>query len=188
MEKWQAAQFYQQIEHLLKTEKLNKQEKKILADALVLMKRQEPVNQIAGQLYQRLNWQKSLGERGEEPKMNAKVAELLEKVKPYEKFARVVPGVEGARSTWGMMWQGESLGEDEGVFPAFPGVAYKFDPSEKEKSLATATAKVGDEEIMADAGTLGHSAKFWAGIFLAVLVGLIALAIVLNWIMGASSQ
>ena len=184
MEQWQIDKFYQQITLLLKTkhDELSEQERKVLADALLLIKREEPIVEILAELYQRLGYIKDASKSGIEPALIPELEQLYQSLAKYNDPNKMIlaPGLEGVRVLWPWVTNDYQLKKDEqALFTGFVGTALDFDPSEYTKSISTAFAKVDDPEVMEDAKTLGHALKFWALIFFGLIAALFFLWVLL---------
>lgn len=148
--------FFLQIYEILREDeqnkKLSKQEKAVLADALILNERKEPVLQILGQLYMRLEfWNRPAGDEILKGGMKAPVRTLYEELKADKNITssqKFIPGVEAYRPiTWNDALYGNKMTEDDG----FIGGGYvTFDSDEKYKSMEERIA-VLDNEIVRNA-------------------------------------
>ena len=148
--------YFLQIYEILREDEQNKElsskEKNVLADALVLNERKEPVLQILGQLYMRLEfWNRPADDEILKGGMKAPVKALYEEFKVDKNITSsqtFIPGVESYRPiTWNDALHGNQMTEDEG----FIGGAYAtFDPNEKYKSIEERVA-VPDNEIVRNA-------------------------------------
>lgn len=148
--------FFLQIYEILREDeqnkKLSKQEKAVLADALVLNERKEPVLQILGQLYMRLEfWNRPADDEILKGGMKAPVRTLYEELKADKNITssqKFIPEVEAYRPiTWNDALYGNKMTEDDG----FIGGGYvTFDSNEKYKSMEERIA-VYDNEIVRNA-------------------------------------
>ena len=148
--------FFLQIYEILREDeqnkKLSKQEKAVLADALILNERKEPVLKILGQLYMRLEfWNRPADDEILKGGMKASVRTLYEALKADENITssqKFIPGVEVYRPiTWNDALYGNKMTEDDG----FIGGGYvTFDSDEKYKSMEERIA-VPDNEIVRNA-------------------------------------
>lgn len=148
--------FFLQIHEILREDeqnkKLSKQEKTVLADALILNERKEPVLQILGQLYMRLEfWNRPADDEILKGGMKAPVRTLYEALKADKNITssqKFIPGVEAYRPiTWNDALYGNKMTEDDG----FIGGGYvTFDSNEKYKSMEERIA-VSDNEIVRNA-------------------------------------
>lgn len=148
--------FFLQIYEILcedeQNKKLSKQEKAILADALILNERKEPVLKILGQLYMRLEfWNRPADDEILKGGMKAPVRTLYEALKADKNITssqKFIPGVEAYRPiTWNDALYGNKMTEDDG----FIGGGYvTFDSNEKYKSMEERIA-VPDNEIVRNA-------------------------------------
>ncbi|MCT0448859.1 hypothetical protein [Lactococcus lactis] len=148
--------YFLQIYEILREDEQNKKlsikEKNILADALVLNERKEPVLQILGQLYMRLEfWNRPADDEILKGGMKAPVRTLYEELKADKNITssqKFIPGVEAYRPiTWNDALYGNKMTEDDG----FIGGGYvTFDSNEKYKSMEERIA-VPDNEIVRNA-------------------------------------
>ncbi|MCQ4971586.1 hypothetical protein [Lactococcus lactis] len=148
--------YFLQIYEILREDEQNKElsikEKNVLADALVLNERKEPVLQILGQLYMRLEfWNRPADDEILKGGMKAPVRTLYEELKADKNITssqKFIPGVEAYRPiTWNDALYGNKMTEDDG----FIGGGYvTFDPNEKYKSMEERIA-VPDNEIVRNA-------------------------------------
>lgn len=148
--------YFLQIYEILREDEQNKKlsikEKNVLADALVLNERKEPVLQILGQLYMRLEfWNRPADDEILKGGMKAPVRTLYEELKADKNITssqKFIPGVEAYRPiTWNDALYGNKMTEDEG----FIGGGYvTFDSNEKYKSMEERIA-VPDNEIVRNA-------------------------------------
>lgn len=148
--------YFLQIYEILREDEQNKKlsikEKNVLADALVLNERKEPVLQILGQLYMRLEfWNRPADDEILKGGMKAPVRTLYEELKADKNITssqKFIPGVEAYRPiTWNDALYGNKMTEDDG----FIGGGYvTFDPNEKYKSMEERIA-VPDNEIVRNA-------------------------------------
>ncbi|QSE76359.1 hypothetical protein JW886_07820 [Lactococcus taiwanensis] len=148
--------FFLQIYEILREDeqnkKLSKQEKAVLADALILNERKEPVLKILGQLYMRLEfWNRPADDEILKGGMKAPVRTLYEALKADKNITssqKFIPGVEAYRPiTWNDALYGNKMTEDDG----FIGGGYvTFDSNEKYKSMEERIA-VSDNEIVRNA-------------------------------------
>lgn len=148
--------YFLQIYEILREDEQNKKlsikEKNVLADALVLNERKEPVLQILGQLYMRLEfWNRPTDDEILKGGMKAPVRTLYEELKADKNITssqKFIPGVEAYRPiTWNDALYGNKMTEDDG----FIGGGYvTFDSNEKYKSMEERIA-VPDNEIVRNA-------------------------------------
>ncbi|MGV9052162.1 hypothetical protein [Lactococcus lactis] len=148
--------YFLQIYEILREDEQNKKlsikEKNVLADALVLNERKEPVLQILGQLYMRLEfWNRPADDEILKGGMKAPVRTLYEELKVDKNITssqKFIPGVEAYRPiTWNDALYGNKMTEDDG----FIGGGYvTFDSNEKYKSMEERIA-VPDNEIVRNA-------------------------------------
>lgn len=148
--------YFLQIYEILREDEQNKKlsikEKNVLADALVLNERKEPVLQILGQLYMRLEfWNRPADDEILKGGMKAPVRTLYEALKADKNITssqKFIPGVEAYRPiTWNDALYGNKMREDDG----FIGGGYvTFDSDEKYKSMEERIA-VPDNEIVRNA-------------------------------------
>ncbi|CAJ1224507.1 hypothetical protein E34_1737 [Lactococcus lactis subsp. lactis] len=148
--------YFLQIYEILREDEQNKKlsikEKNVLADALVLNERKEPVLQILGQLYMRLEfWNRPADDEILKGGMKAPVRTLYEELnadKNITSSQKFIPGVEAYRPiTWNDALYGNKMTEDDG----FIGGGYvTFDSNEKYKSMEERIA-VPDNEIVRNA-------------------------------------
>lgn len=148
--------YFLQIYEILREDEQNKKlsikEKNVLADALVLNERKEPVLQILGQLYMRLEfWNRPADDEILKGGMKAPVRTLYEELKADKNVTssqKFIPGVEAYRpTTWNDALYGNKMTEDDG----FIGGGYvTFDSNEKYKSMEERIA-VPDNEIVRNA-------------------------------------
>ncbi|WDA69575.1 hypothetical protein [Lactococcus lactis] len=148
--------YFLQIYEILREDEQNKKlsikEKNVLADALVLNERKEPVLQILGQLYMRLEfWNRPADDEILKGGMKAPVRTLYEELKADKNITssqKFIPGVEASRPiTWNDALYGNKMTEDDG----FIGGGYvTFDSNEKYKSMEERIA-VPDNEIVRNA-------------------------------------
>ncbi|MCT1186148.1 hypothetical protein EFL96_07180 [Lactococcus lactis] len=148
--------YFLQIYEILREDEQNKElsikEKNVLADALVLNERKEPVLQILGQLYMRLEfWNRPADDEILKGGMKAPVRTLYEELKADKNITssqKFIPGVEAYRLiTWNDALYGNKMTEDDG----FIGGGYvTFDSNEKYKSMEERIA-VPDNEIVRNA-------------------------------------
>lgn len=148
--------YFLQIYEILREDEQNKKlsikEKNVLADALVLNERKEPVLQILGQLYMRLEfWNRPADDEILKGGMKAPVRTLYEELKADKNITssqKFIPGVEAYRPiTWNDALYGNKMTEDNG----FIGGGYvTFDSNEKYKSMEERIA-VPDNEIVRNA-------------------------------------
>lgn len=148
--------YFLQIYEILREDEQNKKlsikEKNVLADALVLNERKEPVLQILGQLYMRLEfWNRPADDEILKGGMKAPVRTLYEELKADKNITssqKFIPGVEAYRPiTWNDALYGNKMTEDDG----FIGGGYvTFDSNEKYKSMEERIA-VPDNEIVRNA-------------------------------------
>lgn len=148
--------YFLQIYEILREDEQNKKlsikEKNVLADALVLNERKEPVLQILGQLYMRLEfWNRPADDEILKGGMKAPVRTLYEELKADKNITssqKFIPGVEVYRPiTWNDALYGNKMTEDDG----FIGGGYvTFDSNEKYKSMEERIA-VPDNEIVRNA-------------------------------------
>ena len=148
--------YFLQIYEILREDEQNKKlsikEKNVLADALVLNERKEPVLQILGQLYMRLEfWNRPADDEILKGGMKAPVRTLYEELKADKNVTssqKFIPGVEAYRPiTWNDALYGNKMTEDDG----FIGGGYvTFDSNEKYKSMEERIA-VPDNEIVRNA-------------------------------------
>ena len=148
--------YFLQIYEILREDEQNKKlsikEKNVLADALVLNERKEPVLQILGQLYMRLEfWNRPADDEILKGGMKAPVRTLYEELKADKNITssqKFIPGVEAYRPiTWNDALYGNKMTEDDG----FIGGGYvTFDSNEKYKSMEERLA-VTDNEIVRNA-------------------------------------
>ncbi|AWN66234.1 hypothetical protein LL14B4_08685 [Lactococcus lactis subsp. lactis] len=148
--------YFLQIYEILREDEQNKKlsikEKNVLADALVLNERKEPVLQILGQLYMRLEfWNRPAEDEILKGGMKAPVRTLYEELKADKNITssqKFIPGVEAYRPiTWNDALYGNKMTEDDG----FIGGGYvTFDSNEKYKSMEERIA-VPDNEIVRNA-------------------------------------
>ncbi|MCT0054987.1 hypothetical protein EFK39_00470 [Lactococcus lactis subsp. lactis] len=148
--------YFLQIYEILREDEQNKKlsikEKNVLADALVLNERKEPVLQILGQLYMRLEfWNQPADDEILKGGMKAPVRTLYEELKADKNITssqKFIPGVEAYRPiTWNDALYGNKMTEDDG----FIGGGYvTFDSNEKYKSMEERIA-VPDNEIVRNA-------------------------------------
>ena len=148
--------YFLQIYEILREDEQNKKlsikEKNVLADALVLNERKEPVLQILGQLYMRLEfWNRPADDEILKGGMKAPVRTLYEELKADKNITssqKFIPGVEAYRPiTWNDALYGNKMTEDDG----FIGGGYvTFNSNEKYKSMEERIA-VPDNEIVRNA-------------------------------------
>ena len=148
--------YFLQIYEILREDEQNKKlsikEKNVLADALVLNERKEPVLQILGQLYMRLEfWNRPADDEILKGGMKAPVRTLYEELKADKNITssqKFIPGVEAYRPiTWNDALYGNKMTEDDG----FIGGGYvTFNSDEKYKSMEERIA-VPDNEIVRNA-------------------------------------
>ena len=148
--------YFLQIYEILREDEQNKKlsikEKNVLADALVLNERKEPVLQILGQLYMRLEfWNRPADDEILKGGMKTPVRTLYEELKVDKNITssqKFIPGVEAYRPiTWNDALYGNKMTEDDG----FIGGGYvTFDSNEKYKSMEERIA-VPDNEIVRNA-------------------------------------
>ena len=148
--------YFLQIYEILREDEQNKKlsikEKNVLADALVLNERKEPVLQILGQLYMRLEfWNRPADDEILKGGMKAPVRTLYEELKADKNITssqKFIPGVEAYRPiTWNDALYGNKMTEDDD----FIGGGYvTFDSNEKYKSMEERIA-VPDNEIVRNA-------------------------------------
>ncbi|GFO79550.1 hypothetical protein KB529_08400 [Lactococcus lactis subsp. lactis] len=148
--------YFLQIYEILREDEQNKKlsikEKNVLADALVLNERKEPVLQILGQLYMRLEfWNRPADDEILKGGMKAPVRTLYEELKADKNITssqKFITGVEAYRPiTWNDALYGNKMTEDDG----FIGGGYvTFDSNEKYKSMEERIA-VPDNEIVRNA-------------------------------------
>lgn len=148
--------YFLQIYEILREDEQNKKlsikEKNVLADALVLNERKEPVLQILGQLYMRLEfWNRPADDEILKGGMKAPVRTLYEELKADKNITssqKFIPGVEAYRPiTWNDALYGNKMTEDDG----FIGGGYvTFESNEKYKSMEERIA-VPDNEIVRNA-------------------------------------
>ena len=148
--------YFLQIYEILREDEQNKKlsikEKNVLADALVLNERKDPVLQILGQLYMRLEfWNRPADDEILKGGMKAPVRTLYEELKADKNITssqKFIPGVEAYRPiTWNDALYGNKMTEDDG----FIGGGYvTFDSNEKYKSMEERIA-VPDNEIVRNA-------------------------------------
>lgn len=148
--------YFLQIYEILREDEQNKKlsikEKNVLADALVLNERKEPVLQILGQLYMRLEfWNRPADDEILKGGMKAPVRTLYEELKADKNITssqKFIPGVEAYRPiTWNDALYGNKMTEDDG----FIGGGYvTFDSNEKYKSMEERIA-IPDNEIVRNA-------------------------------------
>lgn len=148
--------YFLQIYEILREDEQNKKlsikEKNVLTDALVLNERKEPVLQILGQLYMRLEfWNRPDDDEILKGGMKAPVRTLYEELKADKNITssqKFIPGVEAYRPiTWNDALYGNKMTEDDG----FIGGGYvTFDSNEKYKSMEERIA-VPDNEIVRNA-------------------------------------
>ncbi|MDA2897658.1 hypothetical protein [Lactococcus lactis] len=148
--------YFLQIYEILREDEQNKElsikEKNVLADSLVLNERKEPVLQILGQLYMRLEfWNRPADDEILKGGMKAPVRTLYEELKADKNITssqKFIPGVEAYRPiTWNDALYGNKMTEDDG----FIGGGYvTFDSNEKYKSMEERIA-VPDNEIVRNA-------------------------------------
>lgn len=148
--------YFLQIYEILREDEQNKKlsikEKNVLADALVLNERKEPVLQILGQLYMRLEfWNRPADDEILKGGMKDPVRTLYEELKADKNITssqKFIPGVEAYRPiTWNDALYGNKMTEDDG----FIGGGYvTFDSNEKYKSMEERIA-VPDNEIVRNA-------------------------------------
>ncbi len=145
-------QIYEILGEDEQNKKLSIKEKNVLADALVLNERKEPVLQILGQLYMRLEfWNRPADDEILKGGMKAPVRTLYEELKADKNITssqKFIPGVEAYRPiTWNDALYGNKMTEDDG----FIGGGYvTFDSNEKYKSMEERIA-VPDNEIVRNA-------------------------------------
>jgi len=148
--------YFLQIYEILREDEQNKKlsikEKNVLADALVLNERKEPVLQILGQLYMRLEfWNRPADDEILKGGMKAPVRTRYEELKADKNITssqKFIPGVEAYRPiTWNDALYGNKMTEDDG----FIGGGYvTFNSNEKYKSMEERIA-VPDNEIVRNA-------------------------------------
>ncbi|GAA3252737.1 hypothetical protein LMG8520_1177 [Lactococcus lactis subsp. lactis] len=148
--------YFLQIYEILREDEQNKKlsikEKNVLADALVLNERKEPVFQILGQLYMSLEfWNRPADDEILKGGMKAPVRTLYEELKADKNITssqKFIPGVEAYRPiTWNDALYGNKMTEDDG----FIGGGYvTFDSNEKYKSMEERIA-IPDNEIVRNA-------------------------------------
>ncbi|WP_195927588.1 hypothetical protein [Lactococcus lactis] len=148
--------YFLQIYEILREDEQNKKlsikEKNVLADALVLNERKEPVLQILGQLYMRLEfWNRPADDEILKGGMKAPVRTLYEELKADKNITssqKFIPGVEAYRPiTWNDALYGNKMTEDDG---SIGGGYVTFDSNEKYKSMEERIA-VPDNEIVRNA-------------------------------------
>ena len=148
--------YFLQIYEILREDEQNKElsikEKNVLADALVLNERKEPVLQILGQLYMRLEfWNRPADDEILKGGMKAPVRTLYEELKADKNITssqKFIPGVEAYRPiTWNDALYGNKMTEDDGFIS---GGYVTFDSNEKYKSMEERIA-VPDNEIVRNA-------------------------------------
>ncbi|MCC4120253.1 hypothetical protein [Lactococcus lactis] len=148
--------YFLQIYEILREDEQNKKlsikEKNVLADALVLNERKEPVLQILGQLYMRLEfWNRPADDEILKGGMKAPVRTLYEELKVDKNITssqKFIPGVEAYRPiTWNDALYGNKMTEDDGFIS---GGYVTFDSNEKYKSMEERIA-VPDNEIVRNA-------------------------------------
>ena len=145
-------QIYEILREDEQNRKLSIKEKNVLADALVLNERKEPVLQILGQLYMRLEfWNRPADDEILKGGMKAPVRTLYEELKADKNITssqKFITGVEAYRPiTWNDALYGNKMTEDDG----FIGGGYvTFDSNEKYKSMEERIA-VPDNEIVRNA-------------------------------------
>ena len=145
-------QIYEILREDEQIKELSIKEKNVLADALVLNERKEPVLQILGQLYMRLEfWNRPADDEILKGGMKAPVRTLYEELKADKNITssqKFIPGVEAYRPiTWNDALYGNKMTEDDG----FIGGGYvTFDSNEKYKSMEERIA-VPDNEIVRNA-------------------------------------
>lgn len=148
--------YFLQIYEILREDEQNKKlsikEKNVLADALVLNERKEPVLQILGQLYMRLEfWNRPADDEILKGGMKAPVRTLYEELKADKNITssqKFIPGVEAYRPiTWNDALYGNKMTEDDGFIS---GGYVTFDSNEKYKSMEERIA-VPDNEIVRNA-------------------------------------
>lgn len=145
--------YFLQIYEILREDEQNKKlsikEKNVLADALVLNERKEPVLQILGQLYMRLEfWNRPADDEILKGGMKAPVRTLYEELKADKNITssqKFIPGVEAYRPiTWDDALYGNKMTEDDG----FIGGGYvTFDSNEKYKSMEERIAVPDNETV-----------------------------------------
>lgn len=148
--------YFLQIYEILREDEQNKElstkEKNVLADALVLNERKEPVLQILGQLYMRLEfWNRPADDEILKGGMKAPVKALYEELKTDKNITssqKFIAGVQAYRPiTWNDALYGKKMTDDVG----FIGGGYvTFDSNEKYKSMEEKIA-VPDNEIVRNA-------------------------------------
>ncbi|WP_288597103.1 hypothetical protein [uncultured Lactococcus sp.] len=181
--------FFLQIYEILREDeqnkKLSKQEKAVLADALILNERKEPVLQILGQLYMRLEfWNRPADDEILKGGMKAPVRTLYEELKADKNITssqKFIPGVEAYRPiTWNDALYGNKMTEDDG----FIGGGYvTFDSDEKYKSMEERIALPNDEIIKNAEPGFVKMAKVWA-LILALFILVMVLFVITLKILG----
>ena len=181
--------FFLQIYEILREDeqnkKLSKQEKAVLADALILNERKEPVLKILGQLYMRLEfWNRPADDEILKGGMKAPVITLYEALKADKNITssqKFIPGFEAYRPiTWNDALYGNKMTEDDG----FIGSGYvRFDPSEKYKSIEERIALPNDEIIKNAEPGFVKMAKVWA-LILALFILVMVLFVITLKILG----
>ena len=181
--------FFLQIYEILREDeqnkKLSKQEKAVLADALILNERKEPVLQILGQLYMRLEfWNRPADDEILKGGMKAPVRTLYEALKADKNITssqKFIPGFEAYRPiTWNDALYGNKMTEDDG----FIGGGYvTFDSDEKYKSMEERIALPNDEIIKNAEPGFVKMAKVWA-LILALFILVMVLFVITLKILG----
>ncbi|MGY3735889.1 hypothetical protein ACWOAN_03835 [Lactococcus taiwanensis] len=181
--------FFLQIYEILREDeqnkKLSKQEKAVLADALILNERKEPVLKILGQLYMRLEfWNRPADDEILKGGMKAPVRTLYEELKADKNITssqKFIPGVEAYRPiTWNDALYGNKMTEDDG----FIGGGYvTFDSDEKYKSMEERIALPNDEIIKNAEPGFVKMAKVWA-LILALFILVMVLFVITLKILG----
>ena len=166
---------------------LSKKEKNVLADALVLNERKEPVLEILGQLYMRLEfWDRPSDDEIIKGGMKAPVRSLYEELKADKKITssqKFIVGVESYRSvTWDDALHGNHMTEDEG----FVGGGYvTFDSSEKNKTLEERVAMPNNDIVKSAESGFGKIARVGCLILALLILVLILLGIALQRLAGS---
>ena len=175
---------FQEVYDIMATydDELSKTEKRVLAEAMVLMERKEPKRQILGQLMVRLehfNRSENDGaiKGGLHPAVQALLVDLhlLDQIK----MNAIVPGVESSRVfRWRDAIEGSKMTADE-IFVG--GGFLKLNSEEKEKTMDDAFMKSKSELVKKNLGKpweQGCTTVIW--IFIAVIVGILLLGYALS--------
>lgn len=174
-------EIYEILREDLQKKELSKKEKNVLADAIVLDERNEPILQILGQLYMRLEfWDRPANDviiKGGMKTPVRKLYEELGKDKNITASQKFIPGVNGYRNiTWSDALYGNRMTEDEG----FIGGGYAiFDPSEKYKSMEERIAVPEDDVVKNAKSSFGKMAQMGCLIFVLVIAAIVLVGLAL---------